>query len=163
MPKKTTVKETKMGAKAQKPILMPEASAHIVQRELKFTPDQVAKMQLALDNELPLKMSLGLQSKIWGMSLSSASASRTTLLKLDAGSTGDDPIVDEPLQPPDGGGDIPTDEEPQPPPPEAYVAASFAKASLAKTGPIVSNGRRLVGAKVKVYAVAVFQPEFSKE
>ena len=156
MPKKTTVKELKAGAKALKPILMPEASAHIVQRELKFTPAELARMQSALDKNLPLKMSVGLRSKIWGVG--TGASARMTLLKLDAGPTADDEIIDKPLEPPDGGGEIPTDEE-EPPPEESYATTtSFAKMNLA-----AGKGRRLVGATVKVYAVAVFQPEFSKQ
>lgn len=154
MAKKTTVKELKVGAKALKPVLMPEATAHIVQRELTFTPTELAKLQAALDKNLPLKMSVGLHSKIWGTGAGSSTTMK--LMKVGTGPTADDEIVDQPVEPPDDGTVIPTDAEE--PPPEIYAAtASFAKASLAAT-----KGRKLVGAKVKFYAVAVFQPEFSK-
>ena len=120
-----TTKKTK--TKAAGTVVFPEAAAHIVSRELRFTPDQVTKLQAALDAQLPLKMNIGLHSKVWSVIVR-------------PGDDGD--IVDQEFVPPDDGGDIPEDPQPTP--------------------PIAAEGRRLIGATIKVYAVAVFRPEFER-
>jgi hypothetical protein len=124
MPKKATSKNLQT-------IVMPEATAHIVTRELTFSSAQLARLQAALDAKKPLKMNLGLHSKVWGV--------------VARPQDDDDEIVDQELVPPDEGGDIPEDEEEEPQPPIGSM-----------------KGRKLVGAKIKVYAVAVFQPKFQK-
>jgi hypothetical protein len=142
MPTKSKIKKITEG----KTVLQPEATAHIVSRELTLTPQQLAKLQAALDAKRPLKMNIGLHSKLWAVS-------PPIMARMAANGDGeeeDDEIVDEDLVPPDDGTEIPEDEEEEPVPPEI-----FAKSSAA-------FGRKLVGATIKIYAVAVFRPEFKK-
>jgi hypothetical protein len=134
-----------------KTVLLPEPVAHIVSRELRLTPEQLAKMQAALDARLPLKMNVGLHSKLWAVG-----SGGTAKMSLAAeGEEDDDDIVDDDLEPPDDGTDIPEEEEEEPEPPEMF-------AKIAATSMIAPRGRKLVGATIKVYAVAVFRPEFKK-
>jgi hypothetical protein len=154
--------------KGLKKVLLPEATAHSVSRELKLTEDQLAKLQSALDNKLPLKMAIGLRSKLWAV-VDGTDAKMTMVAREAAegevGSgdgDGDDEIVDEDLTPPDDGEEIPEEEEEE----EEEQEMSLERTSdmtLERAVPVRSpRGRKLVGATIKIYAVAVFHPHFRK-
>jgi len=135
-------------------VVLPEATAHIVSRELTLTPEQLAKMQAALDAKRPMKMNIGLHSKLWAVS--SGARALTAKMSLAAEETeDDDDIVDDDMEPPDDGTDIPEDEEEE-------EENSNGSEEFAKSAAMTTRRRKLVGATIKIYAVAVFRPEFSK-
>jgi hypothetical protein len=150
--------------KENKKVLVPEPMAHSINRKIRLTDDQLAKLQLALDDKLPLMMSIGLQAKLWGVvvegSAKKAPLARTRAARAVGGVSigygdGEEDIVDEEVLPLDDGAEIPEDEEEEEEGPEAIFGKNGGKGS--------SSRGKLVGATIQYYAVAVFRPEFKKD